>query len=66
MRIKEKINKKKRNKARRAFKSYEPYKLSTLIEKCSHMALKCEMEAFYCINQKPHYYLHRQMGCTHE
>lgn len=28
MRIKEKINKKKRNKARRTFKSYEPYTLS--------------------------------------
>lgn len=29
MRIKEKINKKKRNKACRTFKSYEPYTLSS-------------------------------------
>lgn len=27
--VKEKINKKKRNKARRTFKSYEPYTLSS-------------------------------------
>lgn len=54
MRIKEKINKKKRNKPRRTFKSYEAYKLSTLMVKCSQMALKCEMEAFYCINKQPH------------
>lgn len=46
MRIKEKINKKKRNKPRRTFKSYEAYKLSTLMEKCFQMALKCEIEAF--------------------
>ena len=24
--------------------------------------LKCQIEAFYCNNQKPHYYLHRQVG----
>ena len=46
MRIKEKINKKKRNKPRRTFKSYEAYKLSTLMEKCSQRALKFEIEAF--------------------
>ena len=54
MRIKEKINKKKRNKPRRTFKSYEAYKLSTLMAKCSQRALKCEIDAFYCFNQKPH------------
>ena len=28
------------------FKSYEAYKLSTLMEKCSQNGLKCEIEAF--------------------
>ena len=54
MRIKEKINKKKRNKPRRTFKSYEAYKLSTFMEKCHQRALKCEIDHFNGIKWQLH------------